>query len=160
MYSFFRFSHAYLLRDAHRARPDTTLMNGQDQYAPERGVGGFPESGPFPSMCANFRVLRPYIWRPLARRFGSLSEVPWRALGSQLGDEPEVRRVRFASLALLPPSRARAPLPIWGRRSSGSGGGLRAMLEKPKFVPMARPYASHIPIYIYIHLFFVYSQCP
>ena len=28
-------------------------------------------------------------------------------------DEPEVRRVGFASFALLPPSRARAPLPLW-----------------------------------------------
>ena len=65
-------------------------------------------------------------------------------------DEPEVRRVGFASFALLPPSRARAPFLLWGRGSSGSGGGLCAMLGKPKFVPMARPYAFDIPIYLFI----------
>ena len=79
---------------------------------------------------------------------GNLNEsLCWFAIGM---DEPEVRRVGFASFALLPPSRARAPLLLWGRGSSGSGGGLCAMLEKPKFVPMARPYASHIPIFIYL----------
>ena len=69
--------------------------------------------------------------------------------------EPEVRRVGFASFALLPPSRARAPLPLWWEGSSGSGGGLCAMLEKPKFVPVARPYASHIQhlfIFMYVGL--------
>ena len=158
-------------------------MNGQDQYASERGVGGFQEFASFPNTCANCWPLRSSTWRPLAGRLGSLLEVPWWALGSQFGrrgaplglallevswrkspgtlngslcwpavsmDEPEVRRVGFASFALLPPSRARAPLLLWGRGSSGSGGGLCAMLEKPKFVPMARPYAFHIPIFIYL----------
>ena len=72
--------------------------------------------------------------------------------------EPEVRRVGFASVALLPPSRARAPLPLWWEGSSGSGGGLCAMLGKPKFVPMARPYASNIPdllIYLFIPVLFL-----
>ena len=68
-------------------------------------------------------------------------------------DEPEVRRVGFARFALLPPSRAGAPLPLYVGGSSGSGGGLCAMLEKPKFVPMARPYASHIP-----NIFYMYSS--
>ena len=90
--------------------------------------------------------------------------VSWTYHGSPLGDldeslcwfaismdEPEVRRVGFASFALLPPSRARAPLPLWGRGSSGSGGGLFAMLERPKFVPMARPYAFDIPLYLFIY---------
>ena len=66
-------------------------------------------------------------------------------------DEPEVRRVGFARFDILPPSRAIAPLLLWGRGSSGSGGGLCAMLEKPKFVPMARPYAFDIPTYFFIH---------
>ena len=65
--------------------------------------------------------------------------------------EPEVRRVGFASVALLPPSRARAPLLLWGRGSFGSGGGLCAMLEKPEFVPMARPYASDVSIFLFIY---------
>ena len=91
---------------------------------------------------------------------GGLLEVSWHCLGDLNGsscwfaatsmDEPEVRRVGFASFALLPPSRARAPLPLWGRGSPGSGGGLFAMLEKPKFVPMARPYAFDIPSYLFI----------
>ena len=66
-------------------------------------------------------------------------------------DEPEVRRVGFASFAILPPSRAIAPLLLWRRGSSGSGGGLCAMLEMPKFVPMARPYASDTPISLSIY---------
>ena len=83
-------------------------------------------------------------WKPP----GNLNEsLCWFAISM---DEPEVRRVGFASFALLPPSRARAPLLLWGRESSGSGGGLCAMLEKPKFVPMARPYASDIPTYLFI----------
>ena len=108
------------------------LMNGRDQYAPERALGGFPESAPFPNTCANSWVLR------------STSS---HASASPSVDEPEVRRVGFASFALLPPSRTRAPLPLWCEGSSGSGGGLRAMLEKSKFVPMARPYASDILIF-------------
>ena len=67
-------------------------------------------------------------------------------------DQPEVRRVGFPSFALSPPSRARAPLLLWERRSSGSGGGLCAMLGTPKFVPMARPYVFDIPIYLFISL--------
>ena len=61
------------------------LMNGQDQYAPERGVGGFPEFGRLSNTCANCGGLRSSIWRPLAGRFGSLLGVSWRALGSQFG---------------------------------------------------------------------------
>ena len=72
-------------------------------------------------------------------------------------DEPQVRRVGFASFALLPPSRARAPRLLRGRWSSGSGGGLHAMQEKPEFVPMARPYASHIPIFLYIIMVTVFA---
>ena len=75
-------------------------------------------------------------------------------------DEPEVRRVGFASFALLPPSRARAPFLLWGRGSSGSGGGLCAMLEKPKFVPMARPYASDTPIILCIYKSRLRKLCP
>ena len=51
---------------------------------------------------------------------------------------------------LAPPSRARAPLLLWERGSSGSGGGLCAMLEKPRFVPMVRPYASGAPMCLLI----------
>ena len=32
------------------------------------------------------------------------------------------------------------------------------MLEKPKFVPMARPYAFHIPIYIYLYRRFRFAN--
>ena len=60
-------------------------MNGQDQYAPERGVGGFQEFASFPNTCANCWPLRSSTWRPLAGRLGSLLEVPWWALGSQFG---------------------------------------------------------------------------
>ena len=77
-------------------------------------------------------------------------EVSWESLRAGLG-EPEVRRVGFARFAILPPSRARAPLLLWGRGSSGSGGGLCAMLEKPEFVPMARPYASDTFIYLFMY---------
>ena len=150
-------------------------MNGQDQYAPDRGVGGFPEFDPFSNKCANFWVLRSSVWRPLAGRCGRLLEVnlgvvelSWGSLVRILElslanlneslcsfaismDQPEVRRAGFASFALLPPSRARAPLLLWERGSSGSGGGLCAMLEMPKFVPMARPYASAKPISLSIY---------
>ena len=147
-------------------------MNGQDQYAPERGVGGFQEFASFPNTCANCWPLRSSTWRPLAGRLGSLLGGPlvgsWKSIwktrsfpGNLNGslccsavsmDEPEVRRVGFASFAFLPPSRARAPLLLWGRWSSGSGGGLCAMLETPKFVPMARPYAFDIPIFLFMDL--------
>ena len=50
-------------------------MNGQDQYAPDRGLGGFPEFDPFSKKCANFWVLRSSVWRPLAGRCGRLLEV-------------------------------------------------------------------------------------
>ena len=123
-------------------------MSGQDQYAPDRGVGGCPEFDSFSNTCANLWVLRLSVWRPLAGRFGGLLEVDlevvelaWGSRGSILEvsprdlngslccfaisvDEPEVRRVGFASFAILPPSRARAPLLLWERGSSGSGGGL------------------------------------
>ena len=69
-------------------------------------------------------------------------------------DLPAVGTKSRVLLALLPPSRARAsPFPFRGGVRSGSRGGLCAMLEGPKFVPMARPYASYTPIsniYIYI----------
>ena len=53
----------------------------------------------------------------------------------------------WASLALrcCPPPGPELPFHFGGEGSSGSGGGLCAMLEEPKFVPMARPYASHLP---------------
>ena len=143
-------------------------MNGQDEYAPERGVGGFPEIGPSANTCAIFWVLRSSAWRvsrgPSRRGLGSpfpsraaqyparaLWVVHWSSCSCAISmDQPEVRRVGFPSFALSPPSRARAPLLLWGRRSSGSGGGLCAMLGAPKFVPMARPYAFDIPIYLFI----------
>ena len=70
-------------------------------------------------------------------------------------DLPAVGTKSRVLLALLPPSRARAsPFPFRGGVSSGSRGGLCAMLEDPKFVPMARPYASYTPIsYIYIYIY-------
>ena len=70
-------------------------------------------------------------------------------------DLPAVGTKSRVLLALLPPSRARAsPFPFRGGVSSGSRGGLCAMLEGPKFVPMARPYASYTPIsYIYIYIY-------
>ena len=144
-------------------------MNGKDEYAPDRGVGGFPEFDPFSNTCANCCILRSSISRPLAGRFGGLLEVnspgglleaSWkytRDLNELLCsfvismDEPEVRRVGFASFVILPPSRAIAPLLLWRRGSSGSGGGLCAMLERPKFVPMARPYAPDTPISLFIY---------
>ena len=66
--------------------------------------------------------------------------------------QPWVRRA--GSCLHSCPSRARAsPFPFKGGVSSGSRGGLCAMLESPKFVPMARPYASYTPIsYIYIYI--------
>ena len=101
-------------------------------------------------------------WKSIRKSWSSpagLLEGSWKYLGSLNEslccfaisvDEPEVRRVGFARFDILPPSRAIAPLLLWGRGSSGSGGGLCAMLEKPKFVPMARPYAFHIPIFIHL----------
>ena len=66
-------------------------MNGQDQYAPDRGVGGFQEFDPFSNTCADFGVLRSSVWRPLAGRFVGLLEVTpdvvelsWWFLGSIL----------------------------------------------------------------------------
>ena len=68
-------------------------------------------------------------------------------------DLPAVGTKSRVLLALLPPSRARAsPFPFRGGVSSGSRGGLCAMLEGPKVVPMARPYASYTPIFVYIHV--------
>ena len=65
-------------------------MNGQDQYAPDRGVGGFQEFDPFSNICANFCVLRSSVWRPLAGPFVGLLEVildvvelSWWFLGSK-----------------------------------------------------------------------------
>ena len=76
------------------------------------------------------------LWRALGSQFGSrgaLLEASSKYPGSILGilmnccavismDEPEVRRVGFASFVILPPSRAIAPLLLWRRGSSGSGG--------------------------------------
>ena len=91
------------------------------------------------------------IWKSWSSPVGLL-EVSWESESLSSSaisvDEPEVRRVGFASFALLRPSRTRASLLLWERGNSGSGGGLRAMLGKPKFVPMARPYAFDTPIYL------------
>ena len=64
------------------------------------------------------------------------------------------RYEEYASQALTsrPPPGPELHFSFWGRGSSGSGGGLCAKLEKPKFVPMARPYASDILIFTYVHI--------
>ena len=104
-YSYVRVGFASFAQIRPRTPSQIRVMNGQARYAPERGVGGFPEFDPSSNTCANFGVLMSSIWRPLAGRCGSLLGVSPGGLG-----EPEVRRVGFASFALLPPSRARAPL--------------------------------------------------
>ena len=66
-------------------------MNGQDEDAPDRGVGGFQEFDPFSNVCANFGVLRSSVWMLLASRFGGLLgvnleavELSWWSLASIL----------------------------------------------------------------------------
>ena len=70
-------------------------MNGQDNCAPDRGVGGFREFDPFSNKCANCWVLRSSLWRLLAGRFGGLLEVnlevvelSCESLGGVLGISP------------------------------------------------------------------------
>ena len=63
------------------------------------------------------------------------------AYGRAMGTKSRAPQLQ-CSLRIPAPSWARrSPAPLV-RRSSGSGGGFGAMLENPKVVPMARPYAS------------------
>ena len=85
--------------------------NGQDQYAPDRGVGGFQEFDPFWNACANFCVLRSSVWRPLAGRFVGLLkvtldvvELSWWFLGSIL----EVSSEASWTFVLVPYQHGRA----------------------------------------------------
>ena len=52
-----------------------------------------------------------------------------------------------------PPPGPELHFPVGGGGALVREGGLCAMLEKPEFVPMARPYASDIPIYLYTYVF-------
>ena len=159
------------MRNSRPLQGQMRLMNGQDQYAPEWGVSGFPAFDPFSNACANFWVQRPSIWRPLADRFGSVLGVSWRDLGSQFGslgalspgsplgilvnllcwfalsmDEPEVRRVGFAQA--LPPSRARAPLLLLGEGELWFGRGALCNAREAEI----RTYGSSV-CFLYTHLF-------
>ena len=146
------------------------LMIAQGQFAPEWGVGGFPECFPFSNICANPWVPMSSIYRSIWKWSpGGLLEVNvedlelcilegilvtpseslcWIAISM---DEPEVRRVGFAqALPSCPSPGPELHSSSWGGEGAlVRAGGLCAMLEKPKFVPMARPYASDIPIYLF-----------
>ena len=94
-------------------------MNGLNQYAPERGVGGFQEFASFPNTCANCWPLRSSTWRPLACRLGSvLEEAPWESQwvfvlvrcqhGRARGTKSRLRKL--CPLAPLPGQSSTSPL--------------------------------------------------
>ena len=73
-------------------------MNGQDQYAPDRGAGGSPEFHPFSNdACANFGILRSSVWSPLAGQFGVPLEVNFEVVELSRGSLGTILEVSWGS---------------------------------------------------------------
>ena len=80
------------------------------------------------------------------------------AYGRAMGTKSRVLQRETRFLHCCPPPVPELSFPLWGEEGAPvREGGFCAMQENPKFVPMARPYASHIPIFLYIIMVTVFA---